>query len=65
MAQYIRSYIMTENGDFPYVSADGLDLFAPYNNEPISSGKYKYPPEKKEEAAKPEHPDLKKYMWDV
>ncbi len=64
MAQYIRSYIMTENGDFPYNKSNGLDLFAPYNNEPISSAKYKYPPEKKppEEQISASKP---KYNWNV
>lgn len=46
MAQYIRSYIMTGNGDFPYNTSDGLELYAPYNTEPISHDKYKYPPVK-------------------
>ena len=65
MAQYIRSYIMTANGDFPYKNSDGLDLFAPYNNEPISSAKYKYPPEKPQEAATEPVSKKPKYHWDV
>ncbi len=66
MAQYIRSYIMTENGDFPYRNSDGLDLFAPYNNEPISSAKYKYPPEKVAESTAEEiTPKKTNYFWDV
>lgn len=64
MAQYIRSYIMTENGDFPYNTSDGLELYAPYNNEPFSSARYSYPPEKKPAEAEPID-SKKKYTWDV
>lgn len=65
MAQYIRSYIMTENGDFPYAKSNGLDLFAPYNNEPFSSGKYKYPPEKKAPETAGDTAIKNKFTWDI
>ena len=42
MAQFIRSYLMTENGDFPYREALGLERCAPFNLEPISSEKYTF-----------------------
>lgn len=41
-ARYIRSYIMTDNGDFPYPDAKGLRNNAPLNLEPISSEKYTF-----------------------
>ena len=66
MAQYIRSYIMTANGDFPYKEANGLKVLAPYNTEPISHDKYKYPPVK---TATPEPDPLaakkSKFNWDI
>ena len=65
MAQYIRSYIMTENGDFPYAKSNGLDLFAPYNNEPISSAKYNYPPEKKAPETAGDTAIKNKFTWDI
>ena len=46
--QYIRSYIMTENGDFPYREAKGLSTYAPYNIEPVSLDKYNYQPKQPE-----------------
>ena len=52
MARYIRSYIMTANGDFAYKAANGLREFTPYNSEPISSPKYTYTPTKSTKSEK-------------
>ncbi len=66
MAQYIRSYIMTENGDFPYKNPRGLADYAPYNTEPISHAKYKYPPEKQPEPTEdPLAAKKAKFSWDI
>ena len=62
MARYIRSYIMTENGDFPYQNAVGLRNIAPLNLEPISSDKYTF--KKKEEVAE-EDGSGRRFSFDI
>ena len=41
-AQFIRSYVMTENGDFPYPDSNGLRKCAPFHLESFSDEKYDF-----------------------